>query len=147
MANYRFSEQWAISGTIDPDAYASGTYSTDVIDLEDVHEVVFIVQVGTMAATSTVDFIAREMTASGTGTTTVAGGAGSITQLTQAGTDSDKQVIVQVRADTVSNRWIKGVMTVGTAASDAGVLVLTRRRYSPASDHDLATVDEIVTNS
>lgn len=141
----RFSEEWAVLATIDPDAYATGAQSSDVIDLEDVYEVAAIVMAGTLGTSATLDAIMREMTASGSGTTTVAGGIGAITQLTQAGSDSDKQAIIQFRSDAVANRWCKLVMTVGTAASDAGAIILGRRRYNPASDHDLASVDEIVT--
>ena len=41
--------------------------------------------------------------------------------------------------------YVKGSMTVGTATSDAGAIVLGRpRKIKPASDNDLASVGEIV---
>ncbi|RMG90728.1 MAG: hypothetical protein D6706_18990, partial [Chloroflexi bacterium] len=71
----------------------------------------------------------------------------SITQLTQAGTDSNKQVLVEVRADELSAGYthLRGRLIIGTAASDAAVIALGGdARYGPASDYDLASVDEIV---
>jgi hypothetical protein len=71
----------------------------------------------------------------------------AITQLTDAGTDSDKQAVVVVKQPdlTVGYRYIRATMTVGTATSDSGALGLGMYpTFGPASDYDLASVDEIV---
>lgn len=141
------TEEVAVVGVIDPDAYTANTYLTAAIDMMMWDRVMFIVQVGTMASTSTVDFSVTQSDASG-GTYAAMSPAKAITQLTEAGTDSDKQVIVNVRADelTEGNRYIKGSLVVATAASDAGVIAIGfGRRHAPASDYDLSSVDEIVT--
>jgi hypothetical protein len=139
-------EMLPVVGIIDPDAYTAATYLTGAIDMSKYEQVMFIVMVGTMASTSTVDFSVTESDASG-GTYAAMSPAKAITQLTEAGTDSDKQVVVVVRADDLTDgkRYIKGSMVVGTAASDSGVVAIGLfPRYTPSTDIDLTTVDEIV---
>lgn len=145
--NEALSEQLAIIGTIDPDATAASTVSTDVIDMKHYRRVLFIVLAGELGSSATVDFEVNGDTASnGSFATAITGKA--ITQLTQAGTDSDKQVLVEVTAEEVAAqgfRYIRGDLTVGTATSDMAVVVLgSFLRYSDASQYDLASVDEII---
>ena len=148
MAIEQLSEQLSVIATIDPDAYTAAAYDTDEIDMSNFRRVLFIVAVGTMASTSTVDFLVYggATTNAGSHSTAVTGKA--ITQLTEAGTDSDKQVLVEVTAEECAAQglyFIEGTLTVGTASSDAAVIVLGEyAHYSHGSDHDLATVDEIV---
>ncbi len=147
MTLARLSEELAIVATIDPDVHTAAAYTTDVIDMDDFRRVIFIVMTGAMVATSTVDFVVKGDTASGGSFTTTVTGK-SITQLTAAGTDDDKQVIVEVTSEECGLqgfRFLRGTLTVGTADSDASVIALAGGlRYSPASDFDLASVDEIV---
>lgn len=143
----RLSEQLAVVSCIDPDAYGTGAVNGDVIDMENFRRVLFIVQAGTLGSSATLDFGVYGDTASGGSYATLITGK-SITQLTEAGTDSDKQALVEVTAEEVAAqglRYIRGTMTVGTATSDAGVVALAgHARFQPASDLDLASVDEIV---
>jgi len=143
----RLSENVAVVATIDPDAYSAAAYNSDAVDMANMDRVMFIVQVGTMASTSTVDFKLQGDTASGFSSPVDLTGK-AITQLTEAGADSDKQAIVEVTGDEVlaqGLRYVRGVMTVATAASDAGVIALGQSlRYQPAENFDLASVDEIV---
>lgn len=139
-------DELAIVATIDPDAYGTGAATTDVIDMSYYPEVLFIVMAGDLGSSATLDFLVKGDTASnGSFATTITGK--SITQLTQAGTDSDKQVVVRVTAEEVAAqgfRYIRGTMTVGAASSDCGVIALARVRYNPATEYDLATVDEAI---
>jgi hypothetical protein len=71
------------------------------------------------------------------------------TQLTQAGTDSDKQVLINVRSDDldIANDFTHVALPaiVAVATSDVGGVVLgLDPKYGAASDNDLASVDEIV---
>jgi len=144
MANANLSEQLAIVATIDPDAYGTGTQSSDIVDMKYFDRVIFIVMAGDLGASATLDFKVQE-SADGSIWSDLTGK--SITQLTQSGGDSDKQAIVEVRADELSAgyRYLKGVMTVGTAASDCGMVAIAGDlRYSPAEDYDLSSVNEIV---
>ena len=142
----RISEKVAVVGIIDPDAYTAATYLTAAIEMSLLDRVAFIVQVGTMATNSTVDFSVTASATSGGSYVALTGKA--ITQLTEAGTDSDKQAIVEVTGDEVlaqGYRYIKGSLVVATAASDAGVIALgSSLRYQPAENYDLTSVDEIV---
>lgn len=143
----RLSEALAVVATIDPDAYGTGTQNTDVIDMRYHRRVIFIVMAGTLGSSATLDFAVKGDTASnGSFTDTITGK--SITQLTDGGTDSDKQAIIEVTAEEAAAqgfRYLRGLATLGAATSDYGVVALAgHARYSPASEYDLATVDEIV---
>lgn len=147
QAGGNIAEDVAVLATIDPDAYGTGDQTTDVIDMRYWREVAFIVMAGTLGSSATVDFVVAGSAAVGmTSSATITGK--SITQLTEAGTDSDKQAIVRVTSEEVAAqgfRYIQGTMTVGTATSDAGAVVIGwHARYNPANAFDLASVDEIV---
>jgi len=140
----RLSEQLAVVATIDPDAYSAGAQNSDSIDMKNFRRVIFIVLAGDLGTDATLDFKVQE-SADGSSWSDLSGKA--ITQLTQAGGDSNKQAIVEVAAEELSSgkRYVRGVMTIGTAASDAGMVALAdTARYLPASDFDLSSVDEIV---
>lgn len=142
------SELAAVVACIDPDAYTAAAYTSDYVDMQDFQQVMAVLQVGTMATNSTVDFkLVQATDSSGTGVKDISGKAA--TQLTEAGSDSDKQVILQARGDELDVaggfRYVAAIMTVATAASDAGAVLLGfGPQHGPASDYDLASVDEIV---
>ena len=149
IGNMLPSEACAILGTIDPDAYGAATTVSDYADMGSFESVMFILSVGTMATGAILDAVVQQATdSSGTGAKTL-GTSKAITQLTEAGTDSDKQVIINVRAEDLDmdNDFTHVALSVtgATAASDYGVLVLGfNPRILPASDNDLASVAEIV---
>lgn len=141
------SEQSAIVGVIDPDAYGAGTELSDAVDMAQFEAVLAIVTVGEMAATSTVNAKITQATTAGGTYKDITGKA--ITALTAAGSDDDKQALINVRAEDldVANgyRYIKLDVTTAVAASDsAGVVVGFNGKTQPASNYDLASVDEIV---
>ena len=139
----------AIGGVIDPDVTAAGTVTTGWVEAAGFYTWMAIVLAGTLGTSATVDAkIEQASDGSGTGAKDITGAA--ITQLTQAGTDSDKQALVQFRSDDldVDNSFthVRLSITVAVATSDiAGVLVGVGPRYGPASDSDASTVAEIVT--
>ncbi|HEY4723051.1 MAG TPA: hypothetical protein VII92_14455 [Anaerolineae bacterium] len=142
----RIDQAVAIVECTDPDAYATGATTGDIIDMANFEQVMFVVMAGTLGSSATVDFQVYQSTASNMASPAVITGA-AITQLTEAGTDSDKQAIVVVRQPDLTSgyRYIRGTLTVGTATSDAGVIALgAYPTYGPASDYDLTSVDEIV---
>lgn len=147
MYTESLSESLAVVATIDPQSVGVGTANTDVIDLKLYRRVLFVLAVGALGASGTVDFAVRGDSASGGSfTTNITGKA--ITQLTKAGSDDNKQVVVEISAEEAAAqgfRYVRGLLTVGTAASQACVVVLAGGlRYSPAAEFDLASVDEIV---
>lgn len=143
------TQRVGVVGIIDPDAYTAATYTSGWIDAAAANSFMAIVMAGTLGASATLDAKLEQASDSGgTGAKDITGKA--ITQLTQAGTDSDKQAIISLTADELdlANGFthFRLSMTVATATSDAGGIVLAMdHRYGPASDRDIAAVDEIVT--
>jgi len=144
----RLSEQLALCATIDPDAYAAATIVTDEIDMAKFSRVLFIILAGTpgTAATLTCTLKGGASSNAGSHSTTVTGKV--TTALTQAGTDADKQVLLEVTAEEVaaqSLRYIELSCVLAVEAWDFGVVALgVPADYSNATSLDLATVDEIV---
>jgi hypothetical protein len=138
----KFYEDWAIVATIDPDAYGTGEQLSDEIDMADYHEICAVVMAGALGSSATLDAQLQGSTTSGGSYAAISGK--SITQMTQAGTDDDKQAVIHLRSDEQSRRYVKLSMTVGTATSDCGGIVFGRPRYSPGTDVDLASVDEVI---
>lgn len=140
------SNSLPVAGVIDPDAYAAGPYSTGWISMVTYRALLAIIQVGTITADGTVDAKLEQATdATGTGAKDIPGK--SITQLTEAGTDSDKQAVIEVWDDEldINNGFthVRLTVTVAVAPSDMSAIVLgLGARYQPAAD--LASVDEIV---
>ena len=70
---------------------------------------------------------------------------GAITQVVKASGDN-KQVVANLDCGKIAApyRYARFVMTIGTATSDAGVVILGfDPLYAPASDNDLASVVQI----
>lgn len=141
------SERCAIVGSIDPDAYSATTYDTAFVDASKFRRLMAIVMVGTMQGSSTVNAkLMRATDASGTSAEDITGAA--ITALTQAGSDGDKQAIINYDTqgeEGNAKRFIGLRVTVAAADSDMSALLLGFDPFSaPASDHDETSVDEIV---
>ncbi len=126
-------------------AYTTGTQGSDSVDMKLHRRVEFIVMAGDLGSSGTLDF---KLQGSADNLTWADISGKSITQLTQAGTDSNKQAEVEITAEelgALGYRYVRGVMTVGVATSDCGVVALAGfSRYGPASENDLTSVDEIV---
>ena len=141
------SEQLAVVSVIDPDAYGTGTQDGDIIDMAARDRVLFIVQVGDIASSGVVDFVVYGSAAANFSTPGPIPGK-AITSLTQAGTDSDKQAVVEVSAWEVGilgYRYIRGHLILTGAGADAAVIGIGgKSRFEPATLADLASVDEIV---
>lgn len=142
--NVPFSDQVRVVGVIDPDAIAASTVTTGWISMATYRSILAVVMAGTLGSSATLDAKLQQATdGSGTGAADITGKA--ITQLTQAGTDSDKQAVINLRADELSAGFthVRLSMTIATATSDAGAIVLgALAGYEPATD--ATTVDEIV---
>ena len=141
------SERVAVVGNIDPDAYAAAAYTTGYIPLKDFHRFMAIIEAGDIVSTGTVDAKLTAYTSdAGAGAFDIPGAA--ITQLTQAGTDSNKQAVINLNADTLAGSTkythFRLTVTLGTAGADMSAIVLgLDPRHAPASDSDASTVDSI----
>lgn len=146
--NAKATEKVALMGAIDPDAYAASTVTTSWIDASKAQNFMAIVSAGDLGASATLDAKLEQATdGSGTGAKDVTGK--SITQLTQAGTDSNKQAMINLRPEEldVANSFthFRLSMTVAVATSDAaGYVFATDLRTGDAAANDASTVDEIV---
>ena len=146
--NMKPSDRAAIVGVIDPDLNAAGTVTTGWVAMADWGSLMALVAVGALGTASTVDAKLEQATdGAGTGAKDITGKA--ITQLTDAGSDSDKQALINVFNDDldINNAFthVRLSMTVTTASSDsAGFLLGLDPRNGVASANDAATVDEIV---
>lgn len=122
------SDRVAVAGVIDPDAATADTYTTGWINMADYGSILAIVVAGTLGTSATLDAKLEQAT-DGSGTSAKDVTSKAITQLTQAGTDeSDKQAVINCRADEldIANDFdhARLSVTVGTATSDVGAIVL-----------------------
>lgn len=140
----RFSDSIAVLAAIDPDAMAAGEVSTPWINASDFASFAAIIMVGALGASAAVDAkIGQATDSAGTGVKDLTGKA--ITQITA----NDGQAIIDFKAVELDLEGdythFRLTLTVGAATSDVAALVLgADARYEPASDHDAASVVEIV---
>ena len=131
------SKNAVLAGVIDPDLHPAGTYTTGWIDMSEFEAIQAVVMAGALGTSATLDAKLEQATdASGTGAKDIAGK--SITQLTEAGGDSNKQAIINCRSDEldVNNGFthVRLSMTVAVASSDSAAAVLGHyARYQPAA--------------
>ena len=143
------SQRVAVVGTVDPDANTAAAHASDWVSMGDFDSIMAIILLGILGTSATIDAKMEQATdASGTGKKDITGK--SITQLVKA-TDDDKQAIINVRAAELDVdggfSFVRCELTVGTATSDSGVVLLgLDARYGPADadGKDLASVAEIV---
>ena len=140
------SDRVRVMDVIDPEATPASTVTSVWLDAQQYNNWMSIVMAGTLGSSATLDAKLEQATdSSGTGAKDITGKA--ITQLTDAGSDSDKQAIINLRPDELdtanSFTHFRLSITVGTATSDAGAVVLgLDARYEPETDD--TSVDEIV---
>ncbi len=140
------SERAAVVAAIDPDANTAAAYVSDYVDAGLFPSLMAIVQAGALGTSATLDFkLVQATDSSGTGAKDITGKA--ITQLTDAGSDDDKQAIINCREDEldIANDFthVRLSITVAVATSDgAGIILGHAPGTEPATD--LASVDEIV---
>ncbi|QEH80837.1 hypothetical protein EIK56_23000 [Sphingomonas sp. C8-2] len=147
-ANLNASAVVAVLAALDPVSQGAGTVTTGWIDMQNWFRAMAVVQVGALGASATVDakFVQAKDNAGGSAKD-VPGTA--ITQLTKAGTDDNKQVVINLRPEDLDfnngYRFVRLSITVATAASLISALVLgLDARYGAADMSDATTVDEIV---
>lgn len=143
----KLSEMLAILETYEPVSANGANINMTGVNMANFDRVMFILQTGVLGTNATVDFRLQQSTAVGGTYANISGK--SITQLTQAGTDDNKQVVIEIKSDEldVSNAkmFVRGQIDVGTAASLVSAIVLGQpTRFEPASTFNQAAVDEIV---
>lgn len=147
VTSARPTELVAVADGIHP-VNATGALGTDYVDMSDFHALMVVVNVGTMSATGTLDGKFQQAdTSAGGNVKDVTGKA--ITQLTAAGTDSDKFAVCNVREDDLDIdggfRYVRWLQTTATANSYHSAVLLGFTKGAPASTYDHSEVDEVVT--
>lgn len=142
----RPSDRAPLMKVLDPVSQAAATVTTGWVSMADFNSAMALLMVGALGVSGTVDAKLQQATdSSGTGVKDITGKA--ITQLTQAGTDSNKQVVINCHAEELDVdggfNHVRLSVTVGVAASliAAGIFGFDAR-YAPAADS--TTVDEVV---
>jgi len=142
--NVKPNDRATLLAVINPQS-ATTAKSTGWLAVKDFAAFLATVIVGAIASTGTVDAKLEQATsAAGADAKDITGKA--ITQLTEAGTDSNKQVEINLRAEEldINNAFTHFRLTI-TPATAAALIAATVRgfdaRYAPATD--ATTVDEV----
>ena len=140
------SERVAIVATVDPDAAATGAFTSDYVNMEEFGSALAVVMAGVIAASGTLDAAVLQATSS-TGAAVKAISGKSITQIDTG--SNDKQMLINIRTDELDVAggfsFIALRLTHTTAGGDSAGLVLGLNcRHAPADDFDLASVSQII---
>jgi len=147
-ANLLPSHKVAVLGVINADNVAIGAVSTAWVDMSLVLGLMATLNVGDITASGTVDAKLEQATdAAGTGAKDITDKA--ITQLTQAGGDSNKQALINLRSEELDTNnsftHARLTITVAAAAADLSALVTGHSPINgPADQHNIATVVEVI---
>ena len=135
--NIKPSSRLILLDTKDPVSQAAATVTTGWLPVADYTNFLALLAVGALGASATVDAKLEQATSSGgAGAKDITGK--SITQLTKAGTDDNKQVMINLRQDEVdganSFTHFRLSITVGTAACLIAAFVFgLDARYGPGT--------------
>jgi len=145
--NVKPSSRAVVAAVLDPVSQAAATVTTGWVSMATYDAVLALLQVGALGASATVDAKIQQATSSGGAGAKDLSPARSITQLTKAGTDDNKQVAINVRSDEldVANGYthVRLSVTVATAACLISAVILGfDARYQTATA--ATTLDEVV---
>jgi hypothetical protein len=142
------SNRAVLAALIKPDAHTAGAKRSGWVDMSVFENIQAIVCAGTLGASATLDAKLEQATnESGGSAKDITGKA--ITQLTKAGSQDDMQAIINCRSDELDTNngftHVRLTMTVGTATSDAGAVILGHdARYQPAEISGAVEIAEVV---
>lgn len=142
------SEALALVSTIDPQTVANSEKIGDYVDMADYHEIIAIFSLGNMAA-ETIDCRLQEALTSAGGS---AQAAKSATQLAAHASNNDNtQIIISLKSEDMdtddSYRYVAPRMVTGnTTGGAASCVVLGLPKNLPATDFNLASVQEVETD-
>lgn len=146
MPQSRPHERILLLSSIDPDNQSAGTVTGDYVKADDFLQYLAVFNAGVLTTNNTTDFsVVQAQDGSGTNAKALK----AATQLTQAGTDSDKQVVISFDAtelDLANGFYWVAVRAV--TATAAGYVCANLFGIDPIYGYDaaldLASVDEIV---
>ena len=142
------SERFAVAAVVAPGARAAGAGNSGWVDTALYSRLAAVISTGVLGASATIDAKWQQASdSSGTGVTDIT--QGQLAQIVKASGDN-KQAVMNLDVNRLTDRtkrFVRLVLTVGVATSDAGAVVLgVDPRHAPASDNDPATVVQVVSN-
>jgi hypothetical protein len=124
---------------IHPAQYAAGTQNTGGLDMQLFKRATFLLDVGAFGGGGTIDMKLQESTDNIT-FTDLAGTNVAITQLVAAG-GNNRLATLEVRADQLTKRYVRALVTIGVAATIFGCLPLGGEAiHKPGNVNDVAAV-------
>lgn len=142
----RTTEEILLVSAIDPDNQSANTVTGDWVKADEYDQYLAVFNVGVMTSTGTCIFSVQQATdGSGSGAKAVK----TATTLTEAGTDSDKQVLMSIKDSDLDLAggflWIapRAVTAVAASYVCANLFGVTPKYGFNVSD-DLSSVDEIL---
>jgi len=144
--NLKPSQRASIIGAIPPQS-AAAVQVSGWLDVTTFHNLMAVVQLGTIGAAATVDAKIQQATSNaGAGAKDVAGKA--IVQFTKANTDDNKQALINLKHEDldIANgfKFVQLSITPAVAATlIAGTVYGFDPRYGQATDNDAATVTQV----
>lgn len=145
--NAKGSELLAILATLDPASQAVGTATTEWVSMTEFHDLLAIVQTGSLGTNATVEAkLQQAKDATGTGAKDVVGKA--LTQIVKT-TGENKQALINFSPDNfdLANDYafVRLSVTVGVAASQISAQILgVNPLYSPADTANQAEVIQVL---
>lgn len=140
--NQNLSEVLAVLGQVKPSSLNTTT-TIGPFNTAGFYRVLFVLNIGTLGSSGTVDFSVYGEPTNGGAATQITGSA--ITQIT---TGASNIVLVEVRCETLASQgigpWLKGTLITGTAASLVSVVVLGDYCYDPSSDHNVVAPTQVL---
>lgn len=149
MADFteRFSEVACLLYNLAPVSVSNGAEAfTSYVSLANYHRAAIIIHTGVMASNATLDAVVHQATDTSGSSPKHLSPSKAITQLTQAGSDSNKDVIIEVRTEELDVAGgfdcIALGYTVGTAATLLSIEIYGLvPRFAPV---DVTAWDEVV---
>lgn len=141
MSTQQLKERDSLAAAPASKVAGTGAVNTGAVDMSKFHRVQFLVCLASLAGDATLDVKLQE-SADSDFTTPIDITGAAITQYDPAGTATitNKTFTLEVRADQLTQRYVRGVLTIGTSNSTATIIPLaTHCRFGPASSFDDAT--------
>ncbi len=144
--NSKGSERIAVAAVVEPGALTVGAKSSGWVDMRLYNRLLGIISTGTLGIAATVDgkWVQAD---NSSGTNPQDSNITALTQIVKASGDN-KQAVMNFnpeQSDYPTKPFVKLVVTVGAATSDAAAFVLgIDSRHKPVTDLDPATVVQVV---
>jgi hypothetical protein len=136
--NENIGEAIAFLGVQPPASLAVGTHIVGPFSMGMIRRIMFLVNVGALGTSATVDFKVQACATQGGTYADVTG-----TSITQITSGAKNFATVEAKSESLSNNsqgpWVQGLLTVGVAACLVSVECIGSPSYAPASFYNVVT--------